>query len=52
MSPSVLDGYREELTAFDMAKGTVRFVPDHPIPGEVVASIVRARMAEIDAATR
>lgn len=52
MSPGVLDGFREELAAFDMAKGTVRFVPDHPIPARLVASIVRARMAEIDAARR
>lgn len=52
MSPGVLDGFRDELAAFDMAKGTVRFVPDHPIPGNLVASIVRARMSEIDAARR
>jgi uncharacterized protein YdhG (YjbR/CyaY superfamily) len=31
-----------------MAKGTIRFVPENPIPAALVASIVRARMAEID----
>jgi len=52
MSPSVLDVYRDQLAAFDMARGTVRFVPENPIPADVVTSIVRARMAEIDAALK
>ena len=52
MSPGVLDGFRDELTAFDMAKGTVRFVPEKPIPGRLVAAIVRARMGELDGARR
>lgn len=52
MSPPVQDGYRDQLAAFDMAKGTIRFVPQNPIPADLVASIVRARMAEIDAARR
>jgi len=52
MSPGVLDGYRDELAGYDLAKGTIRFVPDHPIPAGVVTSIVRARIAELDAARR
>jgi uncharacterized protein YdhG (YjbR/CyaY superfamily) len=48
MSPAVQDAYRDELSGFDMAKGTIRFVPENPIPAALVASIVRARMAEID----
>lgn len=49
MSPKVVDDHRAELTAFDLAKGTIRFEPDHPIPADVVRSIVRDRMAETDA---
>jgi len=49
MSPKVVDDHRSELTDFDLAKGTVRFAPDHPVPADLVARMVRARMAETDA---
>jgi uncharacterized protein YdhG (YjbR/CyaY superfamily) len=50
MSPAVLDRHRVALADFDMAKGTVRFSPDRPIPASVVSEIVRERIEEIDAA--
>ena len=49
MSPKVVDDHRAELTDFDLAKGTIRFVPDHPIPADLVQRIVRERVAETDA---
>ena len=49
MSPKVVDDHRAELTDFHLAKGTIRFAPDHPVPADLVARIVRARMAETDA---
>jgi uncharacterized protein YdhG (YjbR/CyaY superfamily) len=49
MSPKVVDDHRTELTEFDLDKGTIRFQPDHPVPADLVARIVRARMAETDA---
>jgi uncharacterized protein YdhG (YjbR/CyaY superfamily) len=49
MSPAVIDAHRELLTGFDTAKGTIRFTPEHPIPKMVVATLVRARLAELDA---
>ena len=49
MSPDVLDRYRDRLAGFDLAKGTVRFTPDRPIPADVVAAIVRDRIATLDA---
>jgi uncharacterized protein YdhG (YjbR/CyaY superfamily) len=52
MSGAVLGTFHAELAGFDSAKGTLRFTPDHPIPDELVASIVRARMAEIDGASK
>jgi uncharacterized protein YdhG (YjbR/CyaY superfamily) len=51
MSPAVLDRHRDKLADFDLAKGTVRFSPERPIPGEVVSEIVRERLAEIEAST-
>jgi uncharacterized protein YdhG (YjbR/CyaY superfamily) len=50
MSPAVLDRHRDELSGFDLAKGTVRFTPDRPIPAAIVATIVQERMEETDAA--
>lgn len=50
MSPAALDRSREVLADYDLAKGTVRFTPDRPLPPEVVVAIVRDRMAEIEAA--
>lgn len=49
MSPKVVDDHHAELTDFDLAKGTIRFAPDHPVPADLVARIVRARIAETDA---
>jgi len=51
MSPKVVDDHRAQLTDFDLAKGTIRFAPDHPVPADLVARMVRARMAETDAET-
>lgn len=39
--------FAEQLAAFSIAKGTVRFTPDHPIPAALVAQMVAARRAEI-----
>jgi uncharacterized protein YdhG (YjbR/CyaY superfamily) len=51
MSPAVLDRHRDVLAGFDLAKGTVRFTPERPIPAEVVTAIVRERMAETDSSS-
>jgi uncharacterized protein YdhG (YjbR/CyaY superfamily) len=52
MSPAVIDAHRGELADFDTAKGTIRFTPATPLPAELVAKLVRARIAELDAARR
>lgn len=49
MSAALIDAHRQELASFATAKGTLRFTPEHPIPGDLVAHIVRERMAQIDA---
>ncbi|MFI5198854.1 MAG: iron chaperone [Candidatus Limnocylindrales bacterium] len=38
-----------ELAAFAVAKGTYHFTPEEPIPDDLIAVVVWARMAEIDA---
>ncbi len=52
MSGTVLDGFRTELGAFEVSKGTVRFTPGAPIPSDLIRRIVRARAEELDAANR
>jgi len=49
-SPAVMDAHRSELEGYRTAKGTVHFVPGTPLPERLVTALVRARMAETDAA--
>jgi uncharacterized protein YdhG (YjbR/CyaY superfamily) len=46
-SPAAIEAVADRLAGFDTAKGTVRFTPDRPVPDEVVADLVRARMVEL-----
>jgi uncharacterized protein YdhG (YjbR/CyaY superfamily) len=48
MDPAVIDAHRDELVGFDTSKGTIRFLPDHPVPSDLVVRIVRARVAALD----
>jgi uncharacterized protein YdhG (YjbR/CyaY superfamily) len=52
LNPSLQEAYRAELAAFGTSKGAIRFTPATPIPDELVARIVRDRLAEIDASAR
>ena len=38
---------RDQLTAFELSKGTIRFTIEKPLPNDVVRDIVRLRMEEI-----
>lgn len=49
-SPAVLDAHRDELAGYETSKGTIRFAPDEALPAALVTKLVRARMAETDAA--
>jgi uncharacterized protein YdhG (YjbR/CyaY superfamily) len=50
MSPDVLEAHRAQVSAFDTSKGTIRFTPGRPLPEDLVARLVRARIAQTDAA--
>ena len=50
MGSAEIEAYRDELADFATTKGTLRFTPDHRIPPDLVARIVRDRMAAIDGA--
>lgn len=46
-SADVVAAVAPRLDGFSVSKGTIRFTADHPIPTEVLAEIVRLRLAEI-----
>jgi uncharacterized protein YdhG (YjbR/CyaY superfamily) len=52
MSPALIDTHAAELAAFSTSKGTIRFSPESPLPDDLVRTIVRERVAELDAAGR
>jgi uncharacterized protein YdhG (YjbR/CyaY superfamily) len=49
MSPAVVEAHRDRLQDWSTSKGTIRFTADHPLPEDLVTSLVRARVAELDA---
>ncbi len=50
MSSTVMRPFAEELAGYDTSTGTIRFKPGSPLPDALVTKLVRARMAEVDAA--
>jgi uncharacterized protein YdhG (YjbR/CyaY superfamily) len=49
-SPAAIDAARGALEGFDLAKGTVRFSPDMPIPDDALELLVAERLREIEGA--
>lgn len=47
-SPAALDTVRDELAGYSLAKGTVRFTAEKPLPAAVLDRLIEARVAEID----
>lgn len=43
---AVIGAFAERLRGFETAKGTIRFQPDSPLPSDLVADIVRHRIAQ------
>ena len=48
-SPAAIDVVRDGLAGFSLAKGTVRFTAENPLPEPLLDAIILARKAEIDA---
>jgi uncharacterized protein YdhG (YjbR/CyaY superfamily) len=47
-SPQAIDGVRDQLAGYELAKGTVRFTVGKPPPDDAVRELVRRRVAEIE----
>jgi uncharacterized protein YdhG (YjbR/CyaY superfamily) len=48
-SPAAIEAVEERLEGFSLSKGTIRFSPGNPVPDDVLADVIRARMEEIAA---
>ncbi len=46
-SAEVVDAVRSELVGYDLAKGTVRFTAEKPVPDAVVEQMVALRLREL-----
>lgn len=46
-SPAAIDAVRGDLAGYDLAKGTVRFTAERPVPDDVLERLLTARLAEI-----
>lgn len=51
-TPAVLEACREDLAAYQVAKGTIRFPLDEPVPVDLIARIATVRAQEAEAARR
>jgi uncharacterized protein YdhG (YjbR/CyaY superfamily) len=45
-APHAIEEFKDELSAYEGAKGSVRFPLDQPIPYELIGRIVRFRVAD------
>ena len=50
LGASAIDSFKEELKGFRVSKGTLHFPLDKPLPDALVKKIVKARIAQNDAA--
>jgi len=46
-TPSAIDAFREELSDYYIAKGTVKFPLDRPIPYDIIEEMVKFRVLQI-----
>jgi uncharacterized protein YdhG (YjbR/CyaY superfamily) len=47
-SPDAITAVAPQLDGFDLAKGTIRFQPDKPLPDAAIRALVERRREQID----
>jgi uncharacterized protein YdhG (YjbR/CyaY superfamily) len=47
-SPDAIAAVADQLDGFDLAKGTIRFQPDKPLPDAVVRALIEYRKEQIE----
>lgn len=46
LSGSTIEAHKADLVGFETSKGTIRFLPDHPLPKALILKLLQARIAE------
>jgi uncharacterized protein YdhG (YjbR/CyaY superfamily) len=46
-TPSVIEQFKEELKSYKIAKGTIQFPVDKPLPAALLKKVVKARLDRI-----
>lgn len=49
MSPPIMDKFAKDLASYDIAKATIHFAPERPLPTALVKKLVKARIKENEA---
>lgn len=49
---SIIEQFRNELSGYSTAKGTIHFPLDKPLPASLIRKIVKARVKQLENATR
>ena len=52
MSPSAMEAHSADIASYDTSKGTIRFLPEKPLPSALVTKLVNTRMAENEARSK
>jgi len=47
-TPSVIEQFKEELKGYKIAKGTIQFPVDKPLPASLLKKIVKVRLAQVE----
>jgi len=47
-TPSLVKMFKDELSRYEILKGTIRFPTDKPLPASLVKKIVKARVSQKD----
>ena len=52
LTDSFMESHAAEIDGFDHTKGSIHFTPAHPLPDDLLAALIRARIADLESGGR